>query len=533
MINMLPVLQSLTIVGMIGATFFVYQTFGPRQLSFTFTRGEKSEWDNLVKGRLGSWLTICSIFATITSFATVYVFFIGNARHFGWWIVFSVVTIWGGGFITNYFTRILVSRRHISKRLASGDQSRAVLLTLVLDGTNESILSASIVRVVALTNILAILWLEFSVFADVSSKLIISESILWGTIFLYGCAFAVLYFTLRFGLRGFLFADLFHGPIIVIGTLTLLIGTVVFLVGIPSAGGHEDRLAKLLGKIFTEMNAPFTEMNAQNSPASKASLLGGLLFTISCIFLNSFLVLITQPHWFRVWMFGEKETTLQVTSLSITAVVWSTLILIGALASIVVTEVTEAVNIREATDICKAATLGGSVQVVVCFLQQVTDANPLIAVAFWLAGVGALFSTADAQIYSFFSMHRFNLREGKIAHAEFKELRPAFYAATAAAMFAGCYALVRFLEVDFDQLVFVLLPSCLNIVPALILAVRGIRQEPILLWISILPYAGCALLGLLNTDVAPVFAVAAPLMPLIVSVVALVYMPKEVAHAKT
>jgi low temperature requirement protein LtrA len=123
---MLPLLQSLTIVGMIGATYFVYQTFGPRQLSFSFTKREKREWDQLVRGRLGSWLTVNSIFATITSFATVYVFFIGNTLQFGWWIVFPVLTIWGGGFITNYFTRILVSRRHIAKRLASGDQSKAV-----------------------------------------------------------------------------------------------------------------------------------------------------------------------------------------------------------------------------------------------------------------------------------------------------------------------------------------------------------------------------------------------------------------------
>jgi hypothetical protein len=92
--------------------------------------------------------------------------------------------------------------------------------------------------------------------------------------------------------------------------------------------------------------------------------------------------------------------------------------------------------------------------------------------------------------------------------------------------------LVRFLKVDFDQLVFVLLPSGLNIVPALILAVRGIRQEPVLLWISIVPYSFCAFLGLLHTDVAAIFAVAAPLMPLTVSAVALVYRPKEVAHAK-
>jgi hypothetical protein len=510
---LLLLLQILTIGGMIVATFFIYQTFGPRQLSLNFTKREKMEWDRLAKDSLGSWLTVCSIFATITSFATVYVFFIGKTRDYGWWIVSSVVTIWVGAFITNYFTRILLSRRHIAKRFESADQSGAVLLTLVLDGTNEGILSASIVRFVTLTNILAILWLEFSVFADMSSNVILpvdrgelasafgdpNGRILWGAMSLFCCAFAVIYFTLRFGLRGFLFADLFHGPIIILGTVALLISTVVFLVG-----GQQDRLAELPGKIVTEMNA------------AKADLVGGLLFAISCVFLNSFLVLVTQPHWFRVWMFGEKETTLQVTSLSITAVVWLMLILIGAFASVM-------------TD---AGSDAGLIGVAVDFLQKVMREAPLFAVLFWLAGMGALFSTADAQIYSFFLIRRFNVRQGKIVHAQFSELRRASYSAAAAALFAVCYALVNYLHVPFDRLILVLLPSCLNIVPALILAVRGTRQVPSLLLISIVPYAICAFLGLLPIRVAPVFAVVAPLMPLMVSVIALVHRPKKATHAK-
>jgi hypothetical protein len=143
--------------------------------------------------------------------------------------------------------------------------------------------------------------------------------------------------------------------------------------------------------------------------------------------------------------------------------------------------------------------------------------------------MAALFSTADAQIYSFFLIQRFNLRQGKSVDAQFSELRRASYAAAAAALFALCYALVHYLEVPFDQLILVLLPSCLNIVPALILAVRGTRQAPSLLLISIVPYAICALFGVL---VAPIFAVMAPLMPLIVSAIALLNRPKKkVTHA--
>jgi len=161
--------------------------------------------------------------------------------------------------------------------VASSDQSRAVLLTL-LDGTNESIRSASVVRVVALTNILAILWLEFSAFADVSSKLIISESILWGAMFLYGCAFAVLYFTLRFGLRGFLFADLFHGPIMIIGIVTLLIGVVVFLVG-DVALPHWRRLVRF----NSDRSAGRYRIEGEGIPAAcKADNLDGSVQVVVC-----------------------------------------------------------------------------------------------------------------------------------------------------------------------------------------------------------------------------------------------------------
>jgi hypothetical protein len=152
-----------------------------------------------------------------------------------------------------------------------------------------------------------------------------------------------------------------------------------------------------------------------------------------------------------------------------------------------------------------------------------------------LAGTAALFSTAAAHIYSFFLLIRFNLRQGKFIHTEFEQGRlipyAVLYAASAAALFAGCYALIRFLKVEFEQLVLVLLPSCLNIVPALILAVRGIQQEPVLLCGSIILYSIFAVLALLPIDLAPVFAVAAPLMPLLLSIVALVYRPKEVSHA--
>src|SRR5262245_45198004 len=99
---MLEILQILTISGMIGATFLVYQALGARRQTSTYTRQEKEGWDRFTSGALGDWLASCNIFASITSLATVYVFFIGNTPKCGWWILFPIITIWAGAFVTNY-----------------------------------------------------------------------------------------------------------------------------------------------------------------------------------------------------------------------------------------------------------------------------------------------------------------------------------------------------------------------------------------------------------------------------------------------
>lgn len=134
---MLEILQILTISGMIGATFLVYQALGPRRRTFTYTREEKAAWDAFASGRFGDWLTSCNIFASITSLATVYVFFLGNTGKFGWWILFPIVTIWFGAFVTNYFTRKLIARPRVAAKLDAGEESAGVILTLFLDGAKS------------------------------------------------------------------------------------------------------------------------------------------------------------------------------------------------------------------------------------------------------------------------------------------------------------------------------------------------------------------------------------------------------------
>jgi hypothetical protein len=519
---MLAFLQALTISGMIGATFLIYQALGPRRQSLTYTREERREWDELVSKDLGTWLTVCNIFATITSLATVYVFFIGNTRPFGWWIIFPILTIWTGAFVTNYFTRKLISQAHLKNRVAADDQSLSVILSLFLDGTPQSVYATQLIRYLSLASIAAILWLEFSVFADISSRLVwpvdmssrtaVPSSLLYnialGTALIFACSFFVTFFTLKYGLRGFVFADLFHTPFIVMGTLGILIGAAWLLIEQLPSASSQNSLVTLLSLMMVEIIRP------------SITPVGGILFALSCVFLNSFLVLVTQPHWLRVWMFREKVIKLQIGSISLTCAIWILLVLIGLLASIVLT----------ASGADDTRTFRGD-EVVLKFLTQLTDISPLFAVSFWVAGMAALFSTADAQIYSFFLIERFSPNEAKIRNTDVSSLKPLLHSTAAAIVFSAFYAFVRVLEVPFDRLVLVLLPCCLNIVPALVLAARGMPQQPALILVSIFLYSVCGVLGLMEFPSAQMFAVAAPLMPVALAIIAALYKPREVHHA--
>jgi hypothetical protein len=501
---MLEILQILTISGMIGATFLVYQALGPRRRTFTYAREEKEAWDRFASGALGDWLTSCNIFASITSLATVYIFFIGNTRKFGWWILFPIITIWAGAFVTNYITRQLIARPSVAAKLAAGKESAGVMLTLFLDGAKSGLRAAAIVRSVTIINILAILWMEFSVFADLSSQMIWSGSVFGGAILIFLCSFAIIYFTVRYGLRGFVFADLFQCPLMATASLSLLIGTILVL----GARLYEyTNNQSLINALFAQFAAP------------EVSWVDGVFFALSCVFLNSFFILVTQPHWLRVWMFGEKEIRLQVRSLSMTCAVWLLLILVGSLAAVMLSDTATGAETNNATN------------VVLTFLRRLTEISPLFAVAFWVAGMAALFSISRNQIYSFLLIKYFDPEKETISDGPSGFSRPALPSAFAAALFALIYLFVRRVDIPFDSLVVVLLPLCLNIVPGLVLAARGKPQAPMLLLVSLTLYVACALLGLVIHE--SLLYVGAPLMPMILSVVAAFYEAKEIEHVRS
>ena len=73
-------------------------------------------------------------------------------------------------------------------------------------------------------NILAVLWFEFSVAGDLVRGIVPPfAGAASGSIAVFACCLVVVFLIVRFGLRGFVFADLFQSPLIIIGTAAVLI----------------------------------------------------------------------------------------------------------------------------------------------------------------------------------------------------------------------------------------------------------------------------------------------------------------------
>jgi len=475
---MLILLQLLTIVFMLGATYLVFRAFGPPRPALLYRGDEKRRWDSLISKPLGSWFALTNVAGTLTSFATVYLFFVGNSKLFGWWIFLCVLTIWGGAFVTNYFTRAILKDSYLRKLLDSPDQRGGVIATVFWRPTRRCQQTAGIVKWLSLLNIAGVIWLEFALFADISSKVLGVGHLAWSAILLGFCCVTVCYFTLRYGLRGFVFADSFQVPLIVLGALVMLGGAVTLYA--VNAGTVPS---------FGRMVAPLLPRRAC------------VLFAFHVLCLNGFLVLVTESHWLRLWIFKQKEITLQVRSLAATAGIWSALILVGLLTSAVANGATG-----------EAAIVGS--------IGKLSELSAVFPVAFWIGGMAALFSTADVHIYSFLLVNGFDPKTGTLADRRMSGAAPLLSSLLAAAVFCALYVMVRVAALPFEKIVFLIIPLSLNVLPAMVLAARQRIPHPFFVCMSLVLYAACAVLGLIQPTQELAWTLASALMPVVSGLVA-------------
>lgn len=473
---MTATIQVLTILAMILLTYVGLLAFGPPRRNLLYTRQEKAEWDELISRPLGNWLTATNIIGTLTSFATVFLFFLGNASIFGWVLFVCTITIWASALATNYFTSRICSLPRVSGLLKSPDQTGGVIASVFWASDTSGRQVARLVKWLSLANIAGVLWLEFALLSDVGGHLLGLDSVGWRSILAFALALAVLYFVLRFGIRGFVFTDIFQTPIIAFGSL-LLLGGAAFA-------------------IFNRRDA--IDFSAVISPTVGIGTL--VLFAVHVVVLNLSFVLVNEPHWLRVWIFREKETRLQAKSTLVTAIFWALLIVVGFGARAIT------------PDAVGADVISGLV-------DAVGQVWPGLIAAFWLAGIGALFTTADANVYSFLIVSGFRSEDGNIRSDLLARMKPFLVAAASAGLFAAVYAATRYLEAPFEKIIFLIMPLGLNLLPGMVQLIHKGRATVLPLITSLFGYSLCGLIGFLQPRLELAWTLAAALVPPLVGFV--------------
>jgi hypothetical protein len=473
-----------TIVCVVAVTYLFFRAFGPRGKYLFLSRKQKDEWDQGLAGSLGTWVTITNIFGTITSFATV-IFLMGSVKLFGFFSLSTGITIMIGAAVTNFFTRRLLSDAHIAERLKTSDQTVGVIAMLLWSDSAAGRTLSRVTKWVSLVAIASIVWLEFTIFSDFTSSAlgIGSNAFAYRSLTVFATAFVVVFFVLYYGIRGFTFADFLHGPLISVAAVVLFIGVAI---------------------AYSGPNAPWNDMSSFVAPV--LSYWQGAVFAAHVLVLNCLQVLCTEPHWMRVWLLGDRETTKQVPAMASTAVFWLLMLAIGLTAAAASGKIGE--------------------EAIAALLGELATRSIVFVSVFWVAVTAALFSTADTQAYCFLLVWKFDPRSGSLTNIASQSFRPALLAVGAAALCSVAYFIVRSSALPVEKIIFVVIPSVVTLAPPIILKALGRIPLPFVLWISLIGYIAVATYGFIRPDTEFYATLSAVFVPLFVTVVLFWFCPR-------
>lgn len=464
-------------------TILFFKLFGVPGDSIFYSRAQKVDFQNAISP-FSSKIFIANVVGSLTSLATVYVFFIGTSKVFGWVIISAPVSLFLGYALTNYFTRRVLSRcARFRKQVTDDEQTSGVIANIFWGDSREERSVALVAKHVSLVSIAAFIWLEISVFSTITTELLHANPRTFGVTSFFITALVITYIVLKYGVRGFVFSDLFQTPVIFFGSLLILLGVLIAIYlrssAVPEVGG-----GGLLVQILTPLATPIVL----------------ILFTLHVALSNLSFVVLSELHWLRVWLFRPEEAIrLQRISIVTTSFVWLILAIIGLCGNLFGTSV--------------------GVDGILDLLNDGVLRNPVFHLAFWLVACAALFSTADAQVYAFLVVFAYDVKRGEINRSSTRPMRPLLMALIVSAPATLAFFLLQISALPFEKLIFILAPILLNLLPALADAaiVGKIRLWPVALSLAL--YTVFSVVGLLQPNDQLAFTLAAALVPTVLTVI--------------
>jgi hypothetical protein len=222
-----------------------------------------------------------------------------------------------------------------------------------------------------------------------------------------------------------------------------------------------------------------------------------VVFLVATFFLNSFLLVTSEAHWLRVWTMREQVRAATLTSAVTTALVWLILVFVGFLVVILTT--------------------GVGLDGVIDVMNPLGKLSALFTAGFWIAVIAVMFSTTDAQIYSFLVVSSFNTRTGEINEAPQFLATPVVSSTAIALCYAAVYVFVEISHYPFEPIVFFVFPIFLCAAPAFVSVISRGKATAMPVFISILLYGVCGAGMILFPGYSFPLSLAAPLMPGLIS----------------
>lgn len=471
-----------TAVGLtVFITFIFFRLFGQQSNNIFVSESEKKSWDEKISGSLKKLLTTTNIFGTVTSLATL-LFLAGSAKLFGIFAFATGITFAFSGFITNPITKKFLLDESIKRKHEDNNQIGGVIASLFWADNKSSRNLSIMVKYISMFAIFSIIWLEVSLFSNFASSYLNVGGVLGKTIIATLTFFIILFFVVKYGLRGFVFADLFHTPIIIIMGLVLI---------------------GILVKLF--LNGGFT-LSAETFLIPKLNWIMGFVFMFHVLVLNLFQVICTEPHWFRLWLFNNVEISSQKAGVIGTGSVWLLLLFIGFSTYAITSEVGEdAIGI---------------------LLTKLSVINPYFIFFFWIAATGALFSTVDTQLYSFLLLASYKISDGKLPKDSKRFQSPFSMATFSAIVFAVVYYIVKYFNLPFEKILLVVVPFSIVLLPLFVSKYFDRVPSITSLVISVLGYVLIAATGFVLPIVNFFATLSAVFFPVVVSFCVIVFTKK-------
>lgn len=469
-------------------TFIFFGLFGSRSNNIFITAQEKQSWDEKLSGIVKKLLTTTNIFGAVTSLATL-LFLTGSAKLFGIFAFATGITFAFSSMITNPITNKFLEDKNIKKRYDDNEQVGGVIASLFWDDTKHGKQLAAIIKYISIFATFAIIWLEVSLFSNFSSAYLHIDSINSKTIIATITFFIIFYFLIQYGLRGFVFADLFHTPVIV------LMGVVLIVI-----------------LLFMFFQGDYT-LNFQTFLIPVLPWGMGAIFCFHVLVLNLFQVICTEPHWYRLWLFKNVEITSQSQGVIGTGLVWIFFLFVGFSTFAITGQFGQ--------------------QGIEILLSKFSVSNPYFIFFFWMAAAGALFSTVDAQLYSILLISRYKVSNGTLPITSKRFNNPFVVAVSFSVAFGIFYFLAtKYKDLfPFEKILFVIVPFSTVLLPLFIQKYTDRVPKLKTLLTSIFGFITVAAIGFCLPQSNYDFTLSAIFFPALVSII-IVLTPKKQTNKK-